>query len=233
MKWNIEHSKYKTCFMPLVGMAIGFLMYLFSMFCQRFGFGQPCFALLGAVLPVLLSGGIPLAGFMKTADALSTPKVKEKRLEQMQKGQTGVYGMIAIACYFMLYAGGLILIWKERHLFLLGMGYIISRILSGMAEVWFPFADGEKVSFGKEAKQHKQNLRAILVTVLALCFVLCIFISPILGILEALACMWVWTYYYYMSKSKFGGITKETTGYFQSLCELAVVLLIGIIGRIW
>lgn len=233
MKWNLEHSKYKLCFMPLVGMAIGFLMYLFSMFCQYFGFGQPCFALMGATLPVILSGGIPFVGFVKTADVLSTHKTKEKRVEQMKNSHQGVCGTIAVACYFMLYAGGLILIWKERYLFLLGIGYIISRTLSGMAEVWFPIADGEKNSFEKETKQHKQNIRAILVTVLALCFVICIFISPIVGILEALACMWVWTYYYYMSKRKLGGITKEATGYFQSLCELAVVLLVGIIGRIW
>lgn len=233
MKWNFKRSKYELCFMPLAGMAIGFLMCLFSMFCQHFGFGQPCFALVGAVLPVFLSGSSALAGFAKTADALSLRQSQEKRLEQLKKGQPGIYGVIAVISYFMLYAGGLILIWKERHLFLLGIGYIISRTLSGMAEAWFLHASLEKDTLEQGAKQHKQNVRAILLTILALCFVTCIMISPILGVLEVLACMWVWTYYFYMSKKEFGGITKETTGYFQTLCELVVVLLIGMIGRIW
>ena len=233
MKWNLAYNKYSLCFMPLVGLAIGFLMYLFGMFCQYFGFGQPCFALLGAVLPVLLSGSISLVGFARTIDVLSVKQTKEKRLEQLKNKQIGAFGAIAAISYFMLYAGGLILIWKERHLFLLGIGYIISRTLSGMALVWFPLASKEDNPFEKESKFHKQNVRAMLLTILALCFVVCIMIAPVVGVLEVLACMWVWTYYYYMSKREFGGVTKETTGHFQSLCELAVVLLVGIIGRIW
>lgn len=115
MKWDLEHNKYEICFMPLAGFAIGFVMYLFGMFCQHFGFGQPCFALVGAVLPMLLSGGSSLVGFAKTSDVLSAKLPKEKRLEQMKNRQVGVLGVIAVVGYFMLYAGGLILIWKERQ----------------------------------------------------------------------------------------------------------------------
>ena len=51
-----------------------------------------------------------------------------------------------------------------------------------------------------------------------------------MGMLEALLCMWVWTYYYYMSKKLFGGVTKESAGYFLTLCELALALFTGMFG---
>ena len=51
-----------------------------------------------------------------------------------------------------------------------------------------------------------------------------------MGMLEALLCMWVWTYYYYMSKKLFGGVTKESAGYFLTLCELALALFAGMFG---
>ena len=52
-----------------------------------------------------------------------------------------------------------------------------------------------------------------------------------MGVLMALLCMWIWTYYFYMSKKRFGGITEETAGYFLTLCELAVVLFIAIFAK--
>lgn len=241
VKWdrkrNAQNREYELCLLPFWGIAIGFLMYLFSMFCQHFGFGQPSFALMGTVFPVLASGGSAIAGFAGTAEALVGRKTQEQRLAQVRKGQTGIYAVLAIFCYFMLYAGSLILIWKKSQLFLLWVGYLISRILSSMAWVWFPCAKGETEPFGQKQKTQKekaqkQNIRVILITMTGLCFVVCLMVSPILGVLQILAGMWAWTYYFYMSKKAFGGITKETNGFFQTLCELVMVLVIGILGRI-
>ena len=77
----------------------------------------------------------------------------------------------------------------------------------------------------------RKVLRIILGVILALGFCTCLAIEPIMGMLEALLCMWVWTYYYYMSKKVFGGVTKESAGYFLTLCELALALFVGMFGR--
>lgn len=215
MKWDFRSSKYEICLIPLTGMAIGLGMYLFSLFCQYFGLGQPCFALMGAALLVLLSGGSALTGFARIAEV-----------------RWGKPEILSIPCYFMLYAGSLLLIWKEKQLLLLGTGYVISRLLSALSQVCFPYAKGEKNAFAEETKQQKQTIRIALAAMLGLCFVVCLMIAPILGALQILAAMWVWTYYFYMARKTFGGITRETNGFFQTLCELAMVLVIGILGRI-
>ena len=234
-KWihSKEGKKYIIYLFPLIGVVIAALMYAFSMLSQQFGFGQSFFALIGAVIPVMMSGGVHLTGFMKTSEVLFANRFKAKKQESIKDIHVGESAVIAAGSYYLLYAGGLVLIWKERQLLLLGIGYILSRTLSGMAAVWFPEAEKGKMPCHFSSKSQRQTARIILSIILALCVCTCIVISPIMGVLESLLCMWIWTYYYYMSKGKFGGISEELTGYFLTLCELAVVLFVGVFGRVF
>lgn len=209
---------YTLCFFPFYGCIIGAVMYAFSILCQYFSFGQACFASVGTVIVLLMSGARHLKGFMNTADKHFPDDT--------------FAGVIAGIFYCMLYAGGLSIIWKDRQLVLLGLGYMISRTLYSMAYVWFPKAESEKKIDTVVSPVQKRALRVILSIILAFCFCTCIAISPIMGVLEALLCMWIWTYYYYMSKRICGGITRELGGYFLTLCELAVVLFVGMFGRV-
>lgn len=219
IKWlnNRENAKYIFCIRILCGVAVGIVMCAFYMLCERLNFGQSCFALAGAAIPVVMSGGIYLSGFMKTSETLA-----------------GTQAVIAAITYYMLYAGGLSAVRKDRQLAFLGIGYMISRTLYGMAFVWFPEAEKEKGKDGRGgavlSPALRKALRIILSVILALCFCTCVMVEPIMGMLEALLCMWVWTYYYYMSKKLFGGVTKESAGYFLTLCELALALFAGMFG---
>lgn len=219
IKWlnNRENAKYIFCIRILCGVAVGIVMCAFYMLCERLNFGQFCFALTGAAIPVVMSGGIYLSGFMKTSETLA-----------------GTQAVIAAITYYMLYAGGLSAVRKDRQLAFLGIGYMISRTLYGMAFVWFPEAEKEKGKDGRGgavlSPALRKALRIILSVILALCFCTCVMVEPIMGMLEALLCMWVWTYYYYMSKKLFGGVTKESAGYFLTLCELALALFAGMFG---
>ena len=175
LKWKSgkENRKYyMLCFYPFFGAIIGALMYAFNMLCLYFGFGQACFALVGTVIPVLLGGVSHLKDFMKTTDKLCSAD--------------GSYGVIAGILYCMLYAGGLVIIWKDRQLVLLGIGYMISRALYSMAYVWFAEAETEKKDSAAFSSVQKRTLRVVLGVILAFCFCTCIVISPIMGPLQAM-----------------------------------------------
>lgn len=251
---NRENAKYMICFRPFYGAAVGITVCLFQLLCQRFDFGQTCFALIGAAVPVLMSGGIYLSGFMSTSKSLAdslSGKMKGKVSggtgascdagSGQNAGYAGTHAFIAAAVFFLLYAGGLSVIRKDAQLVLLGLSYMISRTLYGMAFVWFPATEkGTEQKKGPEKELRgllhfspalRRALRVILSVILALCFCTCVMIEPIMGMLEALLCMWIWTYYYYMSKKIFGGVTEESAGYFLILCELATVLFVGLFGK--
>ncbi len=232
VEWNQKNMKYAICFFPLVGVVIGVLLYVWSRICIDCGFGQVCFALVGAVIPVIVTGGIHVDGFMDTSDALHSYAEKGKRLEILKDPHIGAFSVIAAVGYFMLYAAGLIQVWKRDQLLLLALGFVISRTLSGMSLVWFPNAKKDGLLYQFSSTAHRQTVRAVLVIVLAGCFLSAVLIHPVIGSAMSLAAMWVWTYYYYMSKKQFGGITGDLAGYFLCLCELSDVLIVGLLGRV-
>lgn len=232
VEWNKKNMKYTLCFFPAIGLVIGALLYGWGKICEQCGFGQVCFALVGTVIPVVVTGGIHLDGFLDTADALHSYAKKEKKLEILKDPHVGAFAVISVTCFFMLYAAGLTLIWKRDQILLLGCSYIISRILSGMSLVWFPAAKEEGLLYSFSSAAHKRTVRVVLVTLLAIAFISAVLIQPVVGAIMALAAMWVWTYYFYMSKKQFGGITGDLAGYFLCLCELSSVLAVGMIGRV-
>lgn len=229
---NKKNMKYTICFFPIIGLLIGALLYGWSIVCTAYGFGQVCFALVGTVIPVIVTGGIHLNGFMNTADALHSYEKKEKKLEILKDPHVGAFAVISAICFFLLYAAGLTLIWKDNQLLLLGLSYMLSRTLSGMSLVWFPTAKKEGAVYSFASMAHKRPVRVVLVTLLATGFISAIMIQPLIGVVMALAVMWVWTYYYYMSLKQFGGITGDLAGYFLCLCELVSVLVISTMGRV-
>lgn len=235
MEWFIMQkikSKYAICFFPVIGIVAGALLYGWNYVCTACGFGQICFAMVGAVIPVIITGGIHIEGFMNTTDALRSGEKKERKQEILKNPHVGAFAVAAAICFFMLYVAGLTLIWKENQLLLLGLGYIISRTLSGMGLVWFPMAGKEGTLYSFSSMADRRTVRVVLVMLLALELAGAVIIQPLIGAVMALAAMWVWTYYYYMSKGRFGGITGDVAGYFTCLCELSGVLVIGFMGRV-
>lgn len=229
---NPKNMKYTLCFVPIIGVVIGVLLYAWGRVCMEFGYGQICFAFVGTVLPVIVTGGIHLDGFMDTADALYAYEKREKRLEILKDPHVEAFAVIALAGYFFLYAAGLTQIWKTDHLLLLAISFVISRCLSGMSLVWFQEAKREGLLYALSSAAHKKTVRVVLTLILGGCFICLILISPVIGAVMALASMWVWTYYYYMARKQFGGITGNLAGYFLCLCELVNVLIIGFMGRV-
>lgn len=223
---NAKNRKYSLCFLPLIGGAPGALLYGWSQVCYVYGFGQQCFALVGAVIPILLIGGIHIEGFAGTCALLRREKEKGKA------GGKGFYADTAVVCYFFLYAAGLMQIWKGSQLILLVLSFVVSRTLFAMSLVWFREVRKDEPIYQFVLDSPRRTVRVVLVVVLALCFATGVMAQPVLGSLAALAAMWVWTYYYYVSKNKFGGVTEELAGYFLCLCELVQVLVIGLLGRI-
>ena len=229
---NKKNMRYTLCFMPVIGLVIGVLLYGWSKVCEVCGFGQVCFALVGTVIPLVVRGGMHLEGFMAVGDAMHFHDKGNRKAEDRKNLHDGYFAVIAAVCFCMLYAAGLTLIWKKEQLMLLGLGYIISETLVGMSIVWFPAARTEGLVNTLAEAAPKRTVRVVIAVILALGFISAVLVQPILGAVVALAAMWVWTYYFYMSKKRFGGVTEDGTGFLLCLCELVSVLVIGMVGRI-
>ena len=128
-KWNDESMRWCICFLPLVGLVIGAAQWAAFALLTHFSFGPVLRGAVLAVLPILLSGGIHMDGFMDTCDAIHSYGSREKRLEILKDPHVGAFAVIGGIVYFVLDFG----IWSEagkQEIPLLCLIFVLSRALS-------------------------------------------------------------------------------------------------------
>lgn len=231
IEWTEKNMKYAVCFFPWIGAVIGAaeigVWYLCG-FLKMGGFFRTA-AL--TVLPVLVTGGIHLDGFLDTVDARSSHQDRERKLEILKDSHIGAFALIGCAVYFLLAAAG----WSEvdkQILPVAAVSFFLSRSYSGLAIVSFRQArkKGMLASFAQQA--HKKRVKAVMMVYLVLANVLLIGISPLYGTAAVISALAVFSYYRYFSYQEFGGATGDLAGYFLQLCELVMILVPVILERL-
>ena len=105
--------KYALCFFPWVGLAVGAVSAVLFWLLQQIGAGSMLRAAVLTAVPVLVTGGIHLDGYLDTMDALSSWREKQRRLEILKDPHAGAFAIIMGCLYFVLYAGAAgELVWK-------------------------------------------------------------------------------------------------------------------------
>lgn len=222
--WKEEDMKYTLCFFPWVGALIGLLTWLWAVFCQYFSVGPLCFAMLGTAIPILVSGGFHVDGFLDTMDALHSYQGRERKLEILKDSHIGAFAVIMLALYYLIYIGAYSEIQNTQAMAVLGAGFFLSRTLSGISVVCFQPAkeDGMLYLFADSAQ--KRIVKISLFGQLVLCIALLLFLSVQAGAFVIAAAGLSFAYYRSRSYREFGGITGDLAGWFVTLCEGAMAV---------
>ena len=228
IEWDEKSMKYVMCFFPLVGSIIGAVMYAAGSVMLRYNVNSLLFAAVMSVIPIIITGGIHLDGFIDTADALSSYGDKEKKLEIMKDPHVGAFAIIWTAVYFVLSLG----IWSvvaQRDLPLIAAGFVLSRTLSGMSVICFKCAKNSGLAYMFKDAAHKKRVQLVLalwlVLVTAGIFVLDIKRAVAMSIAASVIFLW----HYYNCRKNFVGITGDIAGCFLVVCELAMTAAIAIV----
>lgn len=227
-EWTDENISYAMCFFPWIGVIIGIVtvgIYHLKGMLEGYGirYGDIFFTVLLVLVPILITGGIHMDGFLDTQDALSSYQPKEKRLEILKDSHAGAFAIISCAVYMLAYVGIYSSLTADS-VKIIGLSFVLSRTLSGLSVVHFPQArkKGLVATFAENAA--KRTTRYVLSIYLVLICVLMIVIGGIAGGVAVGVAALVFLYYYYMCMSKFGGITGDLAGYFLQMCELLMAL---------
>ena len=167
-EWKDEDMRYALCFFPWVGAVIGVLWYLWKWICARFGVGTLCYTVVGTAIPILITGGFHVDGFLDTCDALHSYQPRERKLEILKDSHIGAFAVIMLALYGLIFLGGFSEITECRTLVVAGAGSFLSRVLSGVAVVSFPSAKQEGTLYLFADKAHKRVVKTALFCVLLL-----------------------------------------------------------------
>lgn len=221
--WSKENMKYSMCFFPLVGAVIGAVMAGFFWLVPEAGRGHTLFTAVMVLIPVVITGGIHLDGLLDTADALSSYKPMEQKLEILKDSHAGAFAIIVGICYFVLTFGVYAEITPEA-LPVIALGFVLSRAFSGLAVVSFKLAKNTGLAATFSDMALKKTVRAVMVLFILAASTAMIAVRPVQGIAGVLAAFLVFAFYRHMSYKKFGGITGDLAGFFLQVCELAVAL---------
>lgn len=229
--WDKENMKYMMCFFPGIGLVMGILVWGYGKLCGLLEFGSVMHGAGFVLIPVLVTGGIHLDGFLDTVDALSSYQPKERKLEILKDSHAGAFAVLMGCAYFVLGLG----VWSEMELKVLpvmGVGFVISRSLSGLALTFFPCAN-KKGSLGMFADAaQKKVVRLVLGLWLSGCLCLSFWFDWRLSLILWGTAAAVYGYYYHVAVTQFGGTTGDIAGFFVQVCELAMACTVMLGGKI-
>ncbi|MGM9937525.1 MAG: adenosylcobinamide-GDP ribazoletransferase, partial [Candidatus Ornithomonoglobus sp.] len=213
---------YVMCFFPLIGVIIGAVVYIAGRLMLARNAGALLFAAVMSVIPIVITGGIHMDGFIDTADALSSYGDKEKKLEIMKDPHTGAFAIIWTAVYFILGLG----LWsavKISDIPIIAIGYALSRTLSGLSVVCFKTAKGTGLAYMFNETAQKKRVRAALAVWLVIEAAALIVVGVKYAAAAAIAAVAAFICHYYVCRKRFGGITGDLAGFFLQICELAML----------
>ncbi len=221
--------RYSMCFFPFVGIFVALFQWLWATVCGVLSFSDLLLGVGMAAVPIAVTGGIHIDGFLDTCDALSSHQSKERKLEILKDSHTGAFAILCFGLYFSFYVALASNIqYNTDILVILAGGHFLQRCLSGLSVATFSCAKQSGLVYTFADAAARKTVRIVLVVLAVFMFALMLWVS-LYSLLLLTVAMFVFLYYYVMSKQQFGGITGDLAGYFLQLCEIffLAALLVG------
>jgi len=221
--WSEENMSFSLCFLPVVGVIEGLLLFSWGLFCGRMDTGTILFASGATIIPLLITGGIHMDGFCDCVDALSSRRDRKKMLEILKDPHIGAFAAMFCSAYLLAVFGLFSVIEYAPLLGIVCCGFVLSRALAALSALCTPGAGtaGFLVSFTKDA--YKKSAVISMTIVILLSTAAMIVLSPLPGAAGVTFAAVSFFLYRNMAIRKFGGVTGDTTGYFIQVCELAIL----------
>ncbi|MBQ7520903.1 MAG: adenosylcobinamide-GDP ribazoletransferase [Clostridia bacterium] len=228
--WTDNNRRYALCFFPLIGLAVGGMLALWLWVCDLLGLNAFLRGAIGAVIPLLVTGGIHMDGLMDTSDALASWQPQEKRLEILKDHHVGAFAVMVCAGYLLIMAG-LLSECTVKNAVSLTACFALSRAASAALSVTLKPArpGGMLEGFARTAAG-----KAVLIcaAVYGLCGVFAACARSPWGMLIPAALGLVTVYYIHMARKNFGGVTGDLAGWFLQMAELGMIAAVVLEGKL-
>ena len=230
VEWTEENRRYAMCFFPLVGAVVGGLVWGWLALCGALGIGPLLRGAGAALLPLFVTGGIHMDGYMDTCDALASWQPAEKRLEILKDPHTGAFAVMRCVAMLLLSCA----LYSEAAPGdgpMLACVFILSRAMSAWALTALKNArpQGMLDAFTRAAQKRLTLISGIFYGLL------CLAVWVLLGGWIALPCfiaaVGCLAGYRWMAYRRFGGVTGDLAGWFLQVTEIVLTAVIVIGGK--
>ena len=222
--WNDRNMKYAICFFPTVGVLCGGALWGWLVLAQKLNISSLLFAAVAACLPLFITGGIHMDGYMDTVDALASHQSRERKLEILKDPHCGAFAVIYCGIYLLMYVGFIYEIYEAQEMMVLCPMFVLSRTLSALCAVTMPNARKAGMLCAYTQNTEKHHAVVSLAAVLLVCSILILWLSPLVGGTMLLGALLSVLLYYKLAMGQFGGVTGDTAGFFLQICELSCIV---------
>ena len=229
VSWNEKNMRLLLPAFPLVGVMTGLLEALWICISIRLSFPVFLTAAVICAVPVLVTGGIHLDGYMDVSDALSSYGDAGKRREILSDPHIGAFAVIHIAVLMILYFGfASALPLRKGPILLFGCSFVVSRCLSGLAVSVLPLSKETGLARTFQDAADRRLSITLLGAELFAASVVMIVGGAVLGggtcaaaaILMICCAAGQWLYLRRTAAKKFGGLSGDLNGWFLVKAEL-------------
>ena len=232
-KWKEGDYSHSLAFFPLVGVLIGALAFAINCLSPFDHLHVAVRIILTMLVPLVITGGFHLDGFMDTEDALNSYGTTEKKLQILKDSHIGAFAVISLMKWMMIYAAAVTAIllndkYSAEVVLVLGTTFVISRCLSGITSMFFTKARKEGMLYQETQSDQKAVVALLIVQLLAACL-LAFYVNPLYGVSVIVTFSLYTVYYRYKAYKEFGGVTGDTAGFFLTTGEILAAVAIAIV----
>lgn len=216
LKWDEKNIKYSLLFFPIVGLAIGAILYLGNYLASFVNLNPELIVLL---IWILITGGLHIDGFSDTVDGMSARADREKTLKIMDDSHIGAFGVIAIVLLILSKYETI----KELILinpFAIYFSPIFARAIAGIFLSFFKTAKDSGLAYFFHSSAN--NTIAIVQFLLTLAFIFYFNSWMAARFIYTLLIVFVLVLPIY---KKLGGLTGDVYGTIVELSELVFMML--------
>lgn len=238
---RFEDKDYENiiAFLPLTGLVIAVIMYVVRYLAVLAAFPETVTICALILVPLIITGGFHVDGFLDTADALASYRsVEEKRriLKDPHVGSFAVIGLVICGLFSLVGLGLLTHVEALQGLRLYPVictVFIISRCGAGLTSVYIKKANDEGM-LAKEAKNAGSPVKIFLFIQLVAAYVYVAYTDIWAAITLIGAYIFFTLIYRSMVLKNFGGVSGDTAGYYVTVSEVfAICVIAGLYTLRW
>lgn len=230
-RYREESAQYTFCFFPLIGIVLGILELAAYQILIYVKAGSVFRGAVLAAVPLLLTGGIHMDGFLDTVDARSSFADRERKLQILKDPHIGSFAMIYGGLYLLMDAAA----WSEgtwRSVVCMGLFFAAERAASAFIAV-----SSQQAGAGSSLNMFRKDtaaktVRVVQILWLVISFAAMILIWPAGAVATILALGLMIFRYIHVAKKDFGGIRGDLAGWFLQSSELAALLILLLLEKI-
>ena len=220
-------------FLPLVGAVIGAVMFFLIRFLSYLPAPVSVRAMILVTVPLIITGGFHIDGFMDTVDARSSLKSPEEKLEIMKDPHIGAFAVVRLLILGIIAVSSLVVIinldsQSERPIYVLACGaFTVSRAIAALTSVYMKKARNDGMLATETKESGNACTVALMIQLIAAASLMAYLNAVYTGIILAVFIIFT-LFYRHMTTKEFGGVTGDTAGYYVTTSEVFALAALAV-----